>query len=435
MDCEVQVTDFSVFAAKDYRRSRGAYHLECAFEYFVSLLVTDSFLALLLTHIGLSESTIGVLSSLISLAFLFELLSIFVVEHIVNKKRFAILFHMAGQLLFGALYLIPFLPIPSAYKGTVCVICILCAYFGNYFVTAMIYKWGNSFVDPRKRGVFSSVKEMISLLSGIVVTVAAGYIMGMFTDAGNTEGWFLFAGISIFVFCLCDLVCLLLIRKEVVPKEQTRTRIPLRTVLHETLGNRCFVNTVILASLFQAACYTAVGFLGTYKNFLYPVAIVQVINAAANLMRFALSRPFGYFSDKFTYAKGLRLGFVVAAIAFAANIFATPDTRFLIIVFTVLYGISGAGTSQNLLNISYSYVDSRYFVQATAIKSSISGLCGFGASVLAGRLLSHIQQNGNTLFGIPVYGQQVLSAISLVLMVAAILFCKFVIEKQKVMLQ
>ena len=152
-------------------------------------------------------------------------------------------------------------------------------------------------------------------------------------------------------------------------------------------------------------------------------------------MRFALSRPFGYFSDKFTYANGLRLGFVVAAIAFAANIFATPDTRFLIIVFTVLYGISGAGTSQNLLNISYSYVASRYFVQATAIKSSISGLCGFGASVLAGRLLSHIQQNGNTLFGIPVYGQQVLSAISLVLMVAAILFCKFVIEKQKVMLQ
>ena len=69
MDCEVRVTDFSVFAAKDYRRSRGAYHLECAFEYFVSLLVTDSFLALLLTHIGLSESTIGVLSSLISLLY------------------------------------------------------------------------------------------------------------------------------------------------------------------------------------------------------------------------------------------------------------------------------------------------------------------------------------------------------------------------------
>ena len=97
--------------------------------------------------------------------------------------------------------------------------------------------------------------------------------------------------------------------------------------------------------------------------------------------------------------------------------------------------MSLAGINQNLYNITYSYVDSRYFVQASAIKNSIGGLCGFGASLVASRLLSAVQANGNTIFGITVYGQQVLSAISFVLMICAILYTKFVIEKQKVMIQ
>ena len=37
------------FDSKEYKRSRKAYCIECAFEYFVSLLVVDAFLAKVLT--------------------------------------------------------------------------------------------------------------------------------------------------------------------------------------------------------------------------------------------------------------------------------------------------------------------------------------------------------------------------------------------------
>ena len=80
-------------------------------------------------------------------------------------------------------------------------------------------------------------------------------------------------------------------------------------------------------------------------------------------------------------------------------------------------------------------MDSEYFVQASAIKNSIGGICGFGASLAAGKLLEVIQANGNMLFGIPVHGQQVLSAISFVLLIIAVLFTRFVIGRQKVMIQ
>ena len=69
----------SIFHTPAYKRSRRAYILECAFEYFIALMVADAFLATLLTEMGLSDAVIGVISSLISLAFLFQLFSIFVV--------------------------------------------------------------------------------------------------------------------------------------------------------------------------------------------------------------------------------------------------------------------------------------------------------------------------------------------------------------------
>ncbi|MBR5518554.1 MAG: hypothetical protein IKV86_05950, partial [Clostridia bacterium] len=180
-----------------------------------------------------------------------------------------------------------------------------------------------------------------------------------------------------------------------------------------------------------------VGFLGIYKtkDLLLSVGFVQIINVIANLLRFALSKPFGRYSDRRSFAKGLELGFIISAVGFGFMIFATPSTWWCIVVYTISHAISMCGTNQNLFNITYSYVESEYFVQASAIKNSIGGLFGFGASILGSKILGYVQGNNNTLFGIHVYGQQVLSVISLVIIIGMIFFVHFVIAKQKTMKQ
>ncbi|MBO4971424.1 MAG: hypothetical protein J6D45_01270 [Clostridia bacterium] len=218
----MNTTQITLYDSPEYKRSRRAYTLECAFEYFVSLLVTDAFLASLLSSIGLNDSLIGVITSFISVAFLFQLFSVFIVRKITNTKRFAVFFHALSQLFFMSLYLIPFLPFEYKYKEILVIVCILFAYFGNYLVTSMIYKWGNSFVDPKKRGVFSAGKEMISLILGMAVTLIIGFAMDSFTESGNTNGGFIFAASAILVFSICDFICLMLIKKETVPHEAKR---------------------------------------------------------------------------------------------------------------------------------------------------------------------------------------------------------------------
>ena len=429
-----------LYGTKDYKRSRKAYCIECAFEYFVSLMVTDSFLAMLLRNIGVSESMIVIVSSLISLAFLFQFFAIFAVQKITNTKRFAIIFHFASQLVFMSLYLIPFLGFAKEAKAVLVIGGILLAYFGNYFVNSVIYRWGNSHVQPSRLGRYCATKEMISLISGMIVTIVIGYIMGIFTNQETQtlrSGGLIFAAIAILVFALSDLVCLLLIKNQIKPKEEVKESVPMKEVWKNTMGNKSFSNVVILYVIYTLGIYTTVGSIGAYKldllkgvDAVKALFWIQIINNVGVFSRFAFSRPFGKYSDKNSYAKGISLALIVAAIGYAVNIFTSPSTWYLIIVFTMLYSIHHAGASANFTNVTFSYVDKKYFVEASAIKNSIAGICGFGASILASMLVKAME-GGKEIFGVTVYAPQILSAISFVLFITAFLFNKLVIEKQK----
>ena len=427
------------FDSKEYKRSRVAYMMECTFEYFVSLFVIEAYLAKVLQYIGVEDSLIGIISSLISLSQLFQLFSIFVVQKICNTKRFVVSFHMIGQLLFMSLYFVPFMPFANEYRAVIAVFCILAAYFGNYFVTNIIYNWGNSYVEPHHRARFGATKESISLVTGVAMTLIVGQTMDAFDANQNPEGGFIFAAIAILIFCVADFVCLMFIKNDIKPKQDVEKAEPLHKVMKKLGANKGFWNVIILQVIWNVAIYTTVGFLGTYRinenELAFTVGQVAVINVVGCLGRAALSRPFGKYADKHSYAKALRLALMIAAASFLVGVFTMPQTRYLIILQSFLYSVCFAGMGVNLLNIAYSYVPKEYFVHVSAFKNSIGGVCGFLASLGAGALLKHIQANGNTFLGIHVYGQQVLALISFLLVVVAICFTKFVIEKQKVMIQ
>lgn len=424
-----------LFESSAYKRSRTAYKWECTFEYFVALLVGNTFLAKLLTYLGFSDSETGIISSLITLAFLFQLVSVFVVRKITNTKLVAILFHTLSQVFFMSLYVVPFLPFAAGAKKPLTVICILLAYFGNYMVSTVIFRWGNSYVDPKKRASYTAGKEIISLISGMVVSLGAGYIFQWFEDQNNVEGGFIFAAIGILIFSLSDLAMLLIIKNDVKPKAKAGDGASMLDVFHNTLCNKNFLSIVLLQVLWNSSIYIVAGFLGTYANFLFKFSIVQAISVAGQLSRALFSKPFGKYTEKRTFAKGIELGIIIAAAAMLFNSFTSPSTAFFFIIYTVLYNICLAGVSGNITNITYSYVDSRYFSEASAIKNSIGGLCGFGTTLIGGKILDAVQANGNQVFGIPMYGQQLLSIISFIMLTITFLFTHFVVGRQRVMVQ
>lgn len=421
-----------IYETKDYKRARKAYVAQAAFEYFISILITDAYLAKLLTAIGISDSMAGIIASFTSFAFLFQLLSIGLAGKIKNTKSTVTLVDVIGQMLFIGMYAVPFLNFSVEIKSIITMSLVIIAYMLKYMVSSIYFKWSNSFVDPLHRAEFSAGKEIISLIGGIIFTLVMGYSMDAFEASGNMAGGFIFAAIVMLILNIANLVSLLNIPKdseEVTEEKNT----PKGSLWKKTFGNKSFCCILIMTALWEIGRYSSLGFMGTFKttDLLISLSTVQIINTVSNLLRMVVSRPFGRFTDKFSYAKGFELGFAIAGAGFLINAFTTQKTWWLIAVFTALYYISLAAVNQNGFNILYKYVDNDYIVQALAIKNSIAGVLGFAASLVGSRILAYVQANGNVIFGINMYGQQLLSAISFVFIAVALIYTKAVIEKQK----
>jgi len=424
------------YNSPDYKRSRNSYVVQCTLEYFVSLLVTDAFLAKVLTELGMRDFLIGIISSFISLSFVFQLFSIIIVKARISTKKLVITADTISQIFFMLIYIIPFLSIGENIKKALVVFSILIAYAIKYLIISLCYKWANSYVDPKKRATYSANKEIVSLVLGIVFSSVMGAVIDKFEGLGNIKGGFLFIAISMLVLNICNFISLMMIKKE-NEEYHKADNTSFKTVIKNTLFNKDFRNVIIMASMWSIAQFFSIGFMGVYKTkeLMMSVLLVQVINMAANGFRVIISRSFGRFSDKYSYAKGMELALCIAGLGFLLNCFTTPKYWFFIVLHTILFNCAMAGINGNSFNIVYSYVSIEYMSQAMALKNSISGICGFAAAFLGGKVLDCIQKNSNTVFGIHLYGQQVLSLISLVFTIATLLFIHFVIAKQKVKIQ
>lgn len=427
------------YDSKDFVRSRRAYMLQCMLEYFVSLMVTDAFLAKLLSYIGISDALIGVISSFVTLAFAMQLLTILLVRRKINAKKTVMIFDTLSIFFFMLLYLVPFAPVTKGAKTALVMVCVILAYTGLYLIQSICYKWCNSFVKPTVRAEYSAKKEIMSLIGGMIFTAVMGYIIDRFEGLDNLSGGFLFISAMILFLNICNFICYCLISKEVEHEGdiQEGTVKSFSSVVRNTLGNRPFRKVILLSILWSCAGGFTTGFMGTFKtnDLGLTVLAVQVVNIIGCFARMLVSLPIARFSDRNSFAKGFRLALFIACVAFAVNMFTCPDRWYLVICFTVLYNCCQAGTSQNSFNITYNYVDNNYIVEAMAVKNSIAGICGFGCSIIGSRILEYVQSNGNKLFGMEIYGQQVLSAISLMLAVSAMIFVKFKIENEKRIVQ
>ncbi len=425
------------FSTKEYKRSRNAYMVQCAFEYFIALLVADAFLAKLLNSLKVSDKYIGIISSFVSLAFVFQLLSIFLVKTKTSTKKIVMICETVSICFFMLVYLVPFIPASADIKRVLVVASIMVAYAIKYLISSMLFKWANSHVEPSLRAVYSANKEVTSLLAGIVFTAVFGYIVDKFESIGNLNGAFLFISMTILIINIGNFICLKLIKSESTRAQEEEAAISLSEVVKNTFVNTNFRNVIVMESIQKFAIYFTVGFMGVYKTkeLAISVFVIQLINIVSNAARMLISKPFAIYSDKHSFAKGMELGLFFAAAAFFINVFTTPGTWWLVIIFTVLYNVSLAGTNQNSFNIAYSYVPLNCITQAMAIKNSVSGLCGFLASIVGGAVLELVQNKNIMFFGMQIYGQQILSAVSFVMIIAAALFIHLVIAKQKVKIQ
>ena len=127
------------YLSTEYRRSRIAYVTQCTLEHLIGLLVADAFLAKLLSHLGLNDALIGVISSFTSIAFVFQLIAIYIAKSKLSTKKAVIILDGLSQLFFMLLYLIPFFPVSAEIKKFLVILSVIIGYLGKYVILEKVY--------------------------------------------------------------------------------------------------------------------------------------------------------------------------------------------------------------------------------------------------------------------------------------------------------
>lgn len=407
----------------------GMYIWQACFEYLISILVTGSFLATLTKHLGISDSLTGILSSIISLGCVFQLFSLSIRTE--KKKRFVLTFSIINQLLFLLLYAIPLIPMGKGIKVMLFVVFIVLAYLVYNIAHPIKINWLMSSIEDSRRGRFTANKEIVSLVFGIVFSFAMGALVDHFAALGQMRTAFTLSAVVIFVLMVLHSLTMIVIAEKPLPQAPAQN--PLRT-LRELMRNKDIIRIIVIFLLYYVANYVSTPFLGTYQigELGLNLKFVSGIAICGSVARICVSRFWGGYADRNSFAVMLEKCFIFKALAELFIVFAVPATgKVMLILYHICHGISMGGTNSALTNLIFDYVPVEQRTESLAVTQALAGLVGFFATLCTSPLVSAIQNNGNTLFGMPVYAQQIVNALAMLITLGAIVYMRRTFLKKK----
>jgi hypothetical protein len=215
---------------KLYKRGRILYVIEAGVEYLISILVANTYLALLTKELGISDSLTGIISSFISLGCVFQLCSLFIRRR--RNKGFVLILSVLNQLLFMALYVVPLTSWEESYKSITFIIIILIAYFFYYVAHPKKIDWFMSLVDDSQRGRFTAKKEIVSLIMGMAFSFAMGALIDHYKAINDIRTAFILTAVVMLGLTLIHTLTMVFTTEK--PKEiDEKKKIDIKSVLKD----------------------------------------------------------------------------------------------------------------------------------------------------------------------------------------------------------
>ena len=420
-----------IITEKDiYKKSRLLYIIEATLEYFISMAFTEVYICRLTAFLGFSDSMTGILTGFVSLGATFQILALFIGKER-NVKGMVTAGHIISQLFFCLCYFIPYFSIAEELKIVLFIGILLSAYLIHNAIHPFKIAWYMSLVDNKKRGRFTATKEIVSLISGMAFSYLLGWIVDSNTIGGEVQTVaFLIIGLMLVGFTVFHSITLVFSKEK---KETVYNKKTSAIELGKILLDKKLLLIIPISIIWSFATHISRPFMGTYQKteLGFTAQISSIIIIVASFTRALISRPFGKFADKYTFTNMLIVCMGIEAVAFIVMALATPvlHTEFLYVIFYVLYSVGMAGINSATINLYYDYVDKDKITRALAIKTSVAGIIGFIATLLASPVVSAIQANDNQIFGMTIYAQQLLSFLSSLIIVGIILYLIFVVKK------
>lgn len=437
---------------QDLKSSRIYYTTADSAAQTIAQLAGGTFLATLMSHSGISDANIGIITSLVSFAALTQLFLINFFKSI-KKYKFLVTVTALQRVLFAGLYFVPLFMIKDTTKAFLIVIMY---FLGQVFVqigTPASQDWIASLVPARLRGKYFSIKDSVAVFVVSSLMLICGMVLDYFKNVNIFTG-FIIIGIIIFILTVINVVGLSLMKepklsyvnnegkemhgrlaKRAKEQEVSEKGQSILSEIREALSDRKFRKAFCVQCLYTLAFYICAPFNSSYmiNDLALPYTFIMLVSFIFNLYRIYIMPRLGRMADKHGMGKLLRFTLLALGMNFLSVAFMMPFNAYpMYILSTFFASTAWAFVGIGLFGIQLDFFRSDKRMIWLTLTSSVSGLFGFLVSVLGGTLLNRLQKLDLNLFGQKIYAQQILNLLGFLIILITVMFIRFRIETVKI---
>lgn len=412
--------------------TRMSFVADESIDYFIQILVTSTFLGYILSAIGFNDAMQGIITNITTFSLGAQLVApLFVGKRV---KRIVTVGMLVSHLSFTVIYLLPISSLPNGATSSILVMFLLLGFVVNNAVKPSRLTWLMTSVAKEKRGSFTAVKEMISLIGGVVISLSFGAIADSFREENGNPSpeYYIVCFLALLSMTIIHTVSLLISHEDEPIGVISEKR---KNGFVSVLKNSAVKKIMVIDLLWYFATAFSTSFYPSYlrEELSFSFTEITLLSTVSLVSRIVMSPVMGKIADKYSFRMSLTLSFCFKCIAFFGIIITFPGPmRWCYGIFALFSGFSLAGANSGFLNIVYDYVPAEDRAAALGIKSTVAGITGFFVAIVSSLLLGKIQQNGGVnLFGINFYAQQIQSVVSIVVVAFTAIYTYKVVGKLK----
>lgn len=421
----------------DLKKSRRWLIVDSSTANVIGQLIGGTFLAALLKTLGVSDALNGIISSVVTSLALSQLLSGVITSRFRKKKPVVCLFGVMHRLMLSASIIIPYMNWTMTVKLTVFVILYITGLLMANIMSPPANAWIAKIIPKETPGIYLGRREMIIVITIMITNFLCGCVLDYFKGAGTIRTGFLILGIFSTVCAFINIYALSQIKE---PSEESLTHPEEHGRKYKRIKNEkktdgiiksavLFLKdskirrTILIFVIWQAAFQISTAYINIYQiselNFSY--TFIMACGIIFNLLRITATPLCSRYMNKHGSMNMLILVCIIMSSSYLINSFAVPENgKILYIISASLVNIGYGGTGISHFTIQMQSCSENERTMLFGITATLTGISGFVASVIGGVILAKFQGGLQQITGI--YGQQLLSFISFILLAVLTLY-------------
>lgn len=376
-------------------RGRRFYIAENALASFIFSLGTGSFMAGLLSYMGVSPAACALIGAFPQLGCIMQLVSPFLFERLERRKPSIIFCCFCFRFLLGLSGVYTLL----TNGGELTVMPLyLAAFLMAGFVSPGLNQWNMSIAPRKRRGRFFATRDIVSAVCNAAAIFAVSRALDDLIASGRErEGYMLVFG-AVLVLSVADAILLM----QVHEPQGGRIHKLMPGELLVPFGNRRYRPIIVFIVLWFFTQNLSSGFMAVYQLTVLKmdysmIAMMTMISSAVSIV---MSWVWGRVADRMGWKRLLMVGCLLMLAGYAGWS-VLPGT--LIVLAPVLQSLTTAGSSaynMSSLNIQYALSPQEGKTVYLGLTAAVSNLTGY-AAVWIGSQVQPVLAGALTRQGIP----------------------------------